>query len=132
MPPGTVIPELAYDDVGEAAHWLSRTFGFKERLSIGDHRFQLVFGEAAIVAVRSSEGSRSGQGIASHSVMVRVPDVDRHYQHARERGARILHPPVTFPFGERQYTVEDPGGHMWTFSQSVADVDPRDWGGELF
>jgi uncharacterized glyoxalase superfamily protein PhnB len=37
----------------------------------------------------------------------------------------------THMYGERQYTVEDPGGHRWTFSQSVADVDPADWGGEL-
>lgn len=22
-------------------------------------------------------------------------------------------------------------GHRWTFSESVADVDPRDWGGSL-
>jgi hypothetical protein len=29
------------------------------------------------------------------------------------------------------FTAEDPGGHRWTFSQTVADVDPRDWGGVL-
>ena len=39
-------------------------------------------------------------------------------------------PPTDFPYGERQYSVEDPGGHRWTFSQSIADVDPRTWGGE--
>ena len=32
------------------------------------------------------------------------------------------------PFRERQYTVEDPGGHQWTFSQSIADVAPEDRG----
>jgi len=31
-------------------------------------------------------------------------------------------------FGERQYTVEDPWGNRWTFSQSIADVDPAAWG----
>lgn len=34
-------------------------------------------------------------------------------------------------YGERQYTAEDPGGHVWTFTELVADVHPRDWGGEL-
>ena len=29
--------------------------------------------------------------------------------------------------GERQYSVLDLEGHLWTFTQSVADVDPRDW-----
>jgi len=36
-----------------------------------------------------------------------------------------------YPYGERQYTVEDPGGHRWTFSQTIADVAPEKWGGAL-
>jgi hypothetical protein len=40
-----------------------------------------------------------------------------------------VQPPTDFPYGERQYTVEDLAGHRWTFTQSIADVDPRDWGG---
>ena len=57
-----------------------------------------------------------------------VEDLDRHYEHAKQRGAHILQPPTTHPFGERQYTAEDPEGHRWTFSQSVADVEPEEWG----
>ncbi len=34
-------------------------------------------------------------------------------------------------YGERQYNAEDPWGHQWTFSQTLADVDPADWGGIL-
>jgi uncharacterized glyoxalase superfamily protein PhnB len=62
---------------------------------------------------------------------VRVADVDRHYERARERGAPILQPPADYPYGERQYTAADLGGHRWTFSQSLADVAPEDWGGRL-
>ena len=40
MPPGTVIPELAYADVVAAARWLCDAFGFRERLRIGTHRIQ--------------------------------------------------------------------------------------------
>lgn len=32
---------------------------------------------------------------------------------------------------ERQYAIEDPGGHTWTFSQTIADVAPEEWGGAL-
>jgi uncharacterized glyoxalase superfamily protein PhnB len=66
-----------------------------------------------------------------HSIMVRVADVDAHAAQALLAGARVVSPPTTFPFGERQYTVEDLGGHRWTFTQSVADIDPASWGGEL-
>ena len=26
---------------------------------------------------------------------------------------------------------QDPAEHVWTFSESIADVDPADWGGTL-
>ena len=38
--------------------------------------------------------------------------------------------PTDFPFGERQCTVRDPSGHYWTFSQTITDVEPEDWGGQ--
>jgi uncharacterized glyoxalase superfamily protein PhnB len=43
--------------------------------------------------------------------------------------ARILREPADYPYGERQYTAEDLGGHQWTFSESIADLAPEDWGG---
>jgi uncharacterized glyoxalase superfamily protein PhnB len=133
MPPGVIIPELAYADVPAAAEWLCRTFGFTERLRIGAHRIQLAFGQASVV-VTELPAERRAQGPAAdddHGVLVRVDDVDRHCEHARRCGARIVRPPADHPYGERQYTAEDPDQHRWTFSQTIADVDPADWGGEL-
>jgi uncharacterized glyoxalase superfamily protein PhnB len=57
--------------------------------------------------------------------------VDRHYEQAVQAGAQIVNAPTDYPYGERQYTADDPGGHRWTFSQSMSDVDPAEWGGEL-
>ena len=127
MPSSVVIPELPYPDVREAVDWLCHSFGFKERLRIGNHRAQLTFGEGSIVV--TEKGSDPN---APYSVMVRVADVDTHYEHAKQTGASIIRPPTDYPYGERQYVVEDPGGHRWTFSQTIADIDPRTWGGILF
>jgi uncharacterized glyoxalase superfamily protein PhnB len=128
MPRARVIPELAYPDVGEAADWLCAAFGFKVRLRIANHRAQLNVDDdgAIVVTERSSEPGDVG---TAHSVMVRVEDVDTHYVRATEHGAIVIRPPVEYPYGEKQYTVRDFGGHYWTFSESVADVDPRTWGG---
>ena len=63
--------------------------------------------------------------------MVHVADVDDHHRQARQQGARILNPPADYPYGERQYTAQDLAGHTWTFSQTIADVDPADWGAVL-
>ena len=37
--------------------------------------------------------------------------------------------PTDFEYGERQYAAEDLAGHLWTFSQTLADVAPEAWGG---
>jgi uncharacterized glyoxalase superfamily protein PhnB len=126
MPPSTVIPVLGYPDVGEAVGWLCETFGFTERWRAGNHRSQLAVGDGAVLATEQSAGE---PGSPSHSVMVRVEDVNGHHERARGRGARILHPPTDYPYGERQYSVEDFAGHHWSFSQSIADVAPEEWGG---
>jgi uncharacterized glyoxalase superfamily protein PhnB len=125
MPPGVIIPELPYDDVGKAAAWLCQTFGFKERLRIGNHRFQLSFGQNSVVVIERKE-----PGISY--ILMHVDNVDHYYERARQSGARIVNAPADYPFGERQCTVEDIGGHCWTFSQTIGDVHPKTWGGILF
>jgi uncharacterized glyoxalase superfamily protein PhnB len=129
IPPATVIPVLYYPDVHAAAAWLCAAFGFTERLRIFDHRIQMNVGDGAIV-VADSPGSSPGDGPVSVSIMVRVENADEHCAMAARGGAVIVTPPTTHPFGERQYTAMDFAGHKWTFSQSVADVDPAAWGGE--
>jgi len=142
MPSSTVIPVLVYPEVAQAVDWLCCTFGFAEHLRIGSHRSQLTVGDGSIVVAaglprpeidsnKTREGRRSHQGGTNYSVMVRVPNVDRHFERAKSRGAKIVQPPTDYPFGERQYTAEDLGGHTWTFSESIADVAPEEWGGTV-
>lgn len=125
MPPCTVIPELVYDDVAEAIDWLCDAFGFTERWRAGDHRAQLSF-EGGTIAVTEPRTSKALPG--PRSLLVRVADAGAHLDRARDRGARIIAEPRDFPYGERQYTAEDPAGHHWTFSQSIADRAPEEWG----
>ncbi len=142
MPLSTVTPVLVYPDLVQAVGWLCDVFGFTERVRIGSHRSQLTIGDGSVVAAARPRGSGTGssktsaaprlrRSDSSHSIMVRVPDVDRHYERARQRGAKILEAPADYPYGERQYSTEDFGGHVWTFSQSVADVAPEEWGGTV-
>ena len=129
IPRSIVIPVLAYPDVNQAAAWLCDAFGFTVRLRIGDHRIQLNVANGAVI-VRETRPNEVNAVLGNgHSVMVRIEDADAHCKRARERGARITQEPVTYPYGERQYSAEDIAGHSWTFSQSVADVGPEEWGG---
>ena len=140
MPSSTVIPILVYEDVAEAVEWLSDAFGFEERIRIGTHRVHMsTGGDGAVVVTERRIPPVAGgdpvvlrpprRGEVSHTVMVRVDDVDAHFAKARESGARILQQPTDHPYGERQYAAEDLAGHRWSFSQSIHDVAPEEWGG---
>jgi len=132
IPSATVIPVLIYPDVRAAVGWLETAFGFAERVKIGEgHRSQLSFGDGGLI-VGDVRGSRQAPtpGVVTASVMVRVDDARAHCDHARANGARILMEPTDFEYGERQYSAEDPAGHQWTFSETLADVAPEAWGGE--
>ena len=133
IPPVTVIPVLIYPDVRQAVEWLGQAFGFKERLQIGEnHRAQLKVGDGAVILAEASSNRRPpNPGELTHQIMVRVEDASAHYQQAHDFGARILMDPTDFPYGERQYVAEDLAGHQWVFTETLADVDPNDWGGLL-
>ena len=124
VPDTRIIPVLAYPDVAAASDWLCNAFGFKVRLRIATHRAQLVFGDGAVIL--TDQGAT--EGASGHSVHVRVEDADRHHEQATSAGARAGEPPAEYPYGEKQYSAEDPWGHRWTFSESIADVDPASWG----
>ena len=127
MPACSVIPVLAYPDVPAAVDWLCRAFGFELRLRIGAHRAQLAHGDGALVVAARAADAPAPAGM---SVMLRVADADVHCARSRAHGAVIVAAPADFPYGERQYSALDPAGHAWTFSQTLADVDPASWGGE--
>ena len=129
-PPGDIVPVLAYKDVAKAVEWLCGAFGFTERLRTPPepdgsiHHAQLAVGAGCIVLTAQVAARQE----CIRSLIVHVEDADAHCQRARKFGARILMEPGTKEFGERQYAAEDPEGHRWAFTESVADVAPEAWG----
>lgn len=130
MPSAVVVPVIDYPDVRAAVDWLCAAFGFAERLRVGEHRSQLAVGDGAVI-VTGPCAAIDPNANKTHSVMVRVEDVDAHFERARAHGAAVFGRPETYPYGERQYVAADLAGHRWTFSQTVADADPAAWGGAL-
>lgn len=131
IPPVQVIPVLTYPDVEAAVAWLRDAFGATEHVRIGpNHRAQLMLGAGAIIVADATRGrvAPAGEGV-THSIMVRVDNVDALLARAKVLNAEVLMEPTDMPFGERQCTVRDPGGHRWTFSQTIADTEPEAWGG---
>jgi uncharacterized glyoxalase superfamily protein PhnB len=131
IPPVTVIPVLTYPDVRAAVDWLASAFGAVEHVRIGEnHRAQMSIGGGAFIVAESTPGRRppvSGEPVAV-SIMVRVEDVRAHCARARATGASVVDELTDHIYGERQYSAEDLAGHRWTFTESIADVAPEEYG----
>lgn len=136
-PKATVVPILVYEDVGKALEFLTRAFGFKERLR-AEHggsisHAQMDIGECSIMMGKQGGPFRAPQDSATVSqyATVHIENIDDHCERARAAGAVILKEPTDMPFGVRQYTAKDIGGHWWTFSENIRDVDPSEWGAKV-
>jgi uncharacterized glyoxalase superfamily protein PhnB len=127
MPSCSVIPVLPYPDVDKAITWLCDAFGFTLRWRVASHRAQLNVEEGAVVVSEM----QTGDAQSPSWVMVRVENVDSHHERATSHGAHVVQLPASHPYGERQYVVQDLAGHHWIFSETLADVNPAEWGATL-
>jgi len=129
MPDAAFLPTRSYPDMDAAVDWLEHVLGCRERLRVPSDRVQLTLGDGAVVVAAWDPASAPASGgRPPATLLVRVADVDAAWARALARGATGLSAPVTQPFGERQALVRDPAGHAWMLSQTVADVDPAQWG----
>jgi PhnB protein len=60
------------------------------------------------------------------SVMLYVPDVDKVVDRAVKAGAKLEKPVADQFYGDRNGTIHDPFGHVWTVSTHKEDVSPEE------
>jgi PhnB protein len=131
----TVTPYLLYEDVAAAIDWLSRAFGFEERLHFADDdgtvtHAEVALGDGVVYLGHPGAEYRSPKrvGTSSHLVHVYVKDVDAHHARAVEAGVPVLGELEDTPYGDRRYDAEDLEGQRWSFAQRMKAVAPEDWG----
>jgi len=133
-----VIPMFSYEDVGGAADWIARAFGFEEtgRWSDDDGRVthvtmeldggQFMLGSPSLdyqspkhhAEVCEQARKWSATPYVVDGVHVSVDDIEAHYERAQKAGARILSVLEDNPgIGQRQYRAEDVEGHRWMFAE---------------
>ena len=129
-----ICPYLYYEDAARALDWLTRAFGFRERMRVPGEDGRIMHAEierdGGIVMLGTPPDVQSPKrvGATTHSVHVYVDDVDEHFAGAKDAGAVIVREPEDQPYGDRIYGAEDPEGHHWYFSQHVRDVSPQEFG----
>jgi uncharacterized glyoxalase superfamily protein PhnB len=124
-----IIPLLVYEDIEGAHDFLVDVFGFGAGGIERDGEGQVVHGEVVTdegpiwlhrVTDEHELASPRTMSAASGGLVVLVPDVDAHFEHARAAGANVEREPADQPYGLRDYGARDPEGHRWWFSTPLA------------
>jgi MerR family transcriptional regulator, thiopeptide resistance regulator len=117
-----VIPLLACSDIAAEHDFLVNVLGFASaviertrdgtivhaEVRAGPHRIWLHRADEADDLVPPGPRGSAGGGIVVH-----VPDVDAHRERVRAAGADVLFEPRDEDYGQREYGVRDPEGHLW-------------------
>jgi uncharacterized glyoxalase superfamily protein PhnB len=134
VPTDIILPHIAYQNVALALEWLTKVFGFIEHYRYGETEApqgaQVYLGDAWIMlnSVRPGRASPAQVGQQTQSLTIFVEDVDAKFETVKAAGAKIVEDLHETVYGERQFGVEDPEGHLWIFSRHVRDVSPSEWG----
>ncbi len=125
-----VIPYPLYEDGAAAIEFLTKAFGFRERMrtpgDAGGMHAELEIGRdgALIYLGQPSDEFRNPVVVGKTSlVYVIVDDVDGHYARAKAAGAQIIDEPKDQSYGYRHYGCADPQGHEWWFAQPIAETE---------
>ena len=130
----SVIPMIAYEDGVKAMTWLAKAFGFQEKEKwLADdgtlNHGEMIAGEGLIMLATPTKEYQSPKHHREtcqqakkwsevpyiiDGVVVYVLDLENHFKHAKENGAKILSTIEDDPPGKR-YRVEDLEGHRWFF-----------------
>jgi len=131
----TATPYLIVDAANDAIEFYKQAFGATElmrmpgadgrighaEIQIGDSRIMLA-DEHPELGYRGPK-SLGGAGI---SLMLYVEDVDKMFAQAIAAGGRQRRPVEDQFYGDRNGTLQDPFGHVWTIATHTEDLSPEE------
>jgi len=128
-----ITPYLLYEDAAAAIDFLTRAFGFTERMRMANEQGGVAHAELdyqgdALMLGTPGGGHKSPRSTGVDSpafVHLYVDDVDVHHAQAKEAGADITSAPEDQFYGDRTYGAKDPEGLSWYFAQHVRDPSPE-------
>jgi uncharacterized glyoxalase superfamily protein PhnB len=121
-----VVPYLLYEDAGAAMDWLIRVFGFIERVRDQQRdgavrHGELLTGNGGVIMLGSPGAGFQGPaklGEVTQLQCITITGLLGHRERAQSAGAHISE--ISIRAGRaHSYTVDDPEGHRWYFSEPL-------------
>ena len=102
------------EDVPRSVEHYRDTLGFQVEFTYGEPTFYAGV-ERGAVTIHLHAASHAKRPPGQGAVNVFVTDVDALYRELREQGARTLNEPKDYPYGMRDFDVEDLDGNHLCF-----------------
>ena len=122
-----IVPGIRYPDANTAVKALMEVLGFEEHSIHRDEHGNVQHAElrhgAGIIMVAPALDTPWGRlmklpneigGFGTQGIYLVVDDADAVYQRAKAAGWDILIDIKDQPYGGRDFTCRDPGGHIWS------------------
>ncbi len=131
----TATPYLIIKGAAKALDFYKKAFGATElmRMPGSDGKIghaEIRIGNSPIMLADEfpDRGYKSPQSIGGTpvSIMLYVENVDKTVERAVSEGAKITKAVEDQFYGDRNGTISDPFGHIWTISTHVEDVSPAE------
>lgn len=123
-----LLPLLACSDIAAEHDFLVDVLGFTsaalERAPDGTVvHGEVTAGSRRIWLHRADEAGNlvppGPRGSAGGGIVIHVTDVDAHHARVRAAGADVLYEPRDEDYGQREYGVRDPEGHVWWIATPI-------------
>jgi PhnB protein len=131
-----ITPYLVIKGASNAIDFYKKVFGAQVKVRMDDPttkkvgHAELQIGDSVIMLAdeHADMGFRSPQSLGGSpvSLLLYVENVDNVFKGAISAGAKQLRPVMDQFYGDRNGTLEDPFGHIWTIATHVEDVTPEE------
>ena len=131
----SVTPYLIVKGAAQAIEYYTKVFGAKEIVRmpgpggrIGHAELEVGNSHIMLADENPAMGYRGPgpDGAAAVSLYLYVPDVDATFDRAVANGAKVTRPVADQFYGDRNGTLVDPFGHVWSIGTHVEDVSPEE------
>jgi len=131
----TATPYLIIKGAARAIEFYKQAFGATELMrfpgpggAIGHAEIRIGDSPIMLADEAPQMGYRSPQSIGGTpvSLILYVPDVDKVVDRAVKAGAKLERPVSDQFYGDRNGTIHDPFGHVWTIATHKEDVSPEE------
>jgi len=131
----TATPYLIIKGAARALDFYKKAFGATELMRMPDSdgkigHAEIKIGNSPIMLADEfpDRGFKSPQSLGGTpvSIMLYVENVDKTVERAVAEGAKVTKAVENQFYGDRNGTISDPFGHVWTISTHVEDVTPQE------